>query len=161
MLCPLLSPFFTIQQAGAAIPAETFKAATFDLKAARKADNLAVREVPHSTSEAAGVRIREIRFASQRWDEQGVPSTIHIQAFVAVPSTAQDSHPLPAVISAHGLGSKADPRDVAELARNLHVVALSLSAPGSGDSEGEAPSPQDPRPIFRAEPDIRASWLYQ
>ena len=161
ILCPLLGSLLMIQQAIAAAPAEPFKAATFDLKAARKADNLAVHEVPGAMSEAAGVRVREIRFASQRWDEQGIPSTIHIQAFVAIPSTAQGSQPLPAVVSAHGLGSKADPRDIAELARNLHVVALSLSAPGSGASEGEAPSPQDPRPIFRADRDIRASWLYQ
>lgn len=151
----------SIQTAQAAASAEPFRAAQFDLKAARRADDLEVRDQSFSTSDNPAVRVREIRYASSSWDENGVKKTIHIQAFVAIPTALPSGQRLPAVVSAHGLGSRADARDIAELARNLNVVALSLSAPGSGDSEGEAPSPQDPRPIFRADRDIRASWLYQ
>jgi dienelactone hydrolase len=71
------------------------------------------------------------------------------------------------LISAHGLGGQADAQDTIELARKLSVVALSISAPGNGDSEGIGPSAEDPRPILAVrprlgqEPDIPVSWLYQ
>jgi len=43
----------------------------------------------------------------------------------------------------------------------LNVVALSISAPGNGTSEGAGATADDARPIFAAAHDIRASWLYQ
>ena len=147
--------------ASRSVAAELFRPATFDLGAARRVDDLDAIDLPGSARATPAVRIREIRFSSTSWSETGVKKTIRIQAFVAIPLHAGAAHSLPAVISAHGLGSKADPEDTAELARNLNVVALSLSAPGSGASEGEAPTPQDPKPIFRGARDIRASWLYQ
>lgn len=144
---------------------EPMRPATFDLKAARRADDLHVEVRATQIESAPSVHVKEIRFTSTSWDENGVAKPIRIQAFVAIPTSADPAKSpqikLPGLVSAHGLGSKADPRDIAELARNLNVVALSLSAPGSGDSEGEAPTPQDPRPIFRTEKDLRASWLYQ
>ncbi len=168
LLCLFLllgSLLFPTQNTQAAPFSEPMRPATFDLKAARRTDDLQVEVRSTQIESAPSVRVKEIRFSSTSWDENGVAKPIRIQAFVAIPVSAESKNPsqtkLPGLVSAHGLGSQADPRDIAELARNLNVVALSLSAPGSGESEGEAPTPQDPRPIFRTEKDLRASWLYQ
>jgi dienelactone hydrolase len=150
-----------IDSGSKAVAAQTFRAAAFDLKAARRTDDLEATDVAGSARVTGTARVREIRFLSNSWDESGAVKAIRIQAFVAIPSDPGPVHSLPAVISAHGLGSRADAGDAAELAQNLNVVALSISAPGSGDSEGEAPTPQDPGPIFRGASDIRANWLYQ
>ena len=161
----LLGSLANIQQLAAAPVSEPMRPATFDLKAVRRIDDLNVEERKTQIESPPSVHVKEIRFTSTSWDENGVAKPIRIQAFVAIPTSADPSKQpaikLPGLVSAHGLGSKADPRDIAELARNLNVVALSLSAPGSGESEGIAPTPQDPRPIFCADKDLRASWLYQ
>lgn len=140
--------------------AETFRPATFDQAAARRTSDLDASDqpAPLPASAATGVSLREVRFASTAWSEEGIAHRITIHGYLAIPSNGGR---LPAVISAHGLGGKADPSDALELARNLHVVAFALSAPGAGKSEGEGPTAEDPRPIFRAGRDIRASWVYQ
>ena len=152
------------------VGADKFRAASFDLTAARRSDTLDAKELPESRKTTEQVTLREVRFSSLSWDEAGIAKIIRIAAFLAVPKDSGPLHRLPAVIIAHGLGSQADPADTIEIARNLKVVALSISAPGNGASEGIGPTPQDSRSIFtigRAGPadrgviDIRSSWLYQ
>lgn len=133
--------------------------AVFDVGLARRKGDLASMEVPGSVRLESGVPLREVRYNSTVW-ESGKPQTIRIQAFVAVPPGRYPLRSKPAVIFAHGLGGQADPRTAAELCRNLDVVALSLSGPGLGQSEGRPVTPQDPQPLFAGEDDIRKNWLY-
>lgn len=141
----------------------TYRPASFDLDSARRRDDLAATEVPGSQRELDpgtdhAVRLTEFTFGSTAWDGGAHP--IRIRAVVAVPQRAAPAHSRPGIVFAHGLGGKADPQTAAELARNLDAVALSLSGPGLGGSEGTALVPEDPHALFAGAKDIRQSWLY-
>lgn len=133
-------------------------AARFDLPLARRASDLDAQDVPGSQSIVDGVSVREVRFTSYRWD--GEPAAIRIQAYVAVPPGSYPANSKPAVIYAHGLGGQADRSTVIELCRNLDVVAISLSGPGLGSSQGSALTPTEPGLLFTGHDDIRRNWLY-
>lgn len=132
--------------------------ARFDLDLARRSSDLDAADVPGSHSVEDGVHVREVRFSSRHW--AGEPSVIRIQAFVAVPPGQYPRHSKPAVIYAHGLGGQADRSTVIELCRNLDVVAVSLSGPGLGASQGSALTPTEPGLLFVGQDDIRRNWLY-
>lgn len=133
--------------------------ASFDVRSARVKDDLNAVEITGATRVENGVTIQEIRFTSLSWDS-GTAQPIRIQAFVAIPPGKYPPHSKPGVVFAHGLGDKGDPRAAAELSRNLDVVALALSGPGLGGSEGRALTPTDPSALFAGAQDIRKSWLY-
>ena len=84
----LIGLFAVLQTAQAAPYAEPLHPATFDLKAARRLDDLNVEELPIQIESPPSVRVKEIRFTSTRWDENGVARPIRIQAFVAIPCCA-------------------------------------------------------------------------
>lgn len=132
--------------------------ATFDLKLARRTADLDAVDVPGSARVVDGVKLREVRFSSRRWDSE--PAVIRIQAFVAVPPGSFPLHSKPAVVFAHGLGGQADVSTAVEICRNLDVVAIALSGPGMGGSEGRALLPTDPELLFVGQDDIRRNWLY-
>jgi dienelactone hydrolase len=132
--------------------------ASFDLTAARRVADLAVLEVPNSERIRDGVTLREISFISTTWDG-GTPRPIRIQAFIATPP-GEAKTPKPGVIFAHGLGSMADPQTAIEISRNIDVVALVLSGPGLGKSEGTPVTPENSRPLFSNGKDIHTSWMY-
>lgn len=132
--------------------------ASFDLQLARRITDLDAVDVPGSAQVIDGVKLREVRFSSRRWDAD--PAVIRIQAFVAVPPGSFPLHSKPAVVFAHGLGGQADVKTAIEMCRNLDVVALVLSGPGLGGSEGRALLPTDPEPLFIGHDDIRRNWLY-
>src|SRR5262249_49448494 len=135
----------------------TFAPAQFDLRAIREPSTLRAEEsAPRAQS---GVRLADVKFSSLAWDEHGVVQKIRIHALLAVPEPMTGVRP--AVVSAHGLGARAEPEEAIEIARGLDVVALAIDAPGCGSSEGDGPTAEDPGPIFRGAHDIRASWLYQ
>jgi len=138
----------------------SFAPARFDLTAARRLSDLDAEEIVGSARIIDGAPVREVRFDSTMWSPRGEPHPIRIQAFVALPPGPIEPHSKPAVVHAHGLGAAGDPEQAANLARNLDVVALSISAPGLGGSEGQGPTAEDPRPIFETIPDVRGSWLY-
>lgn len=132
--------------------------ASFDLIEARRASDLAAVEVPGSQRVKDGVTIREVGFTSTAWDF-GTPRAIRIQAFIATPPGDPQVR-RPGVIFAHGLGGKADPQTAIEISRNIDVVALVLSGPGLGGSEGTAVTSEDPNALFSDGKDIRTSWMY-
>ena len=133
-------------------------AARFDLDLARRTGDLDADDVAGSHAIEDGVHVREVRFSSRRWD--GEPATIRIQAYVAVPPGSYPRHSKPAVIYAHGLGGQADRSTAIELCRNLDVVAISLSGPGLGASQGSALTPTEPGLLLVGQDDIRRNWLY-
>jgi len=132
--------------------------AQFDMELARRKSDLDAEDLAGSARIEDGVHVREVKFSSRRWD--GEPSTIRIQAYVAVPPGQYPRHSKPAVIYAHGLGGQADRSTVIELCRNLDVVAVSLSGPGLGTSQGSALLPTEPGLLFVGHDDIRHNWLY-
>jgi dienelactone hydrolase len=129
--------------------------AQFDLQAARRPDLGAAfgprRDAGH------GISLEEVSFLSTQWTADGQARTIRLRGALARPVAPGRR---PAVIVVHGLGAKAEPDVVVEIARNLDVVALAFSAPGLGGSEGQAVTFEDPRPLFTTVPDVRGSWLY-
>jgi dienelactone hydrolase len=143
-----------------AAPAERFRPATFDLAAARDARDLDLAEVAASRRVTDGVTVREVRFTSRAWDARGRSRPIRIQGFLAVPPGVYPPRSKPVVITAPGLGAYATPEAAGEICRNLDVVALAVSAPGAGASEGEGVTPEDAGPLFATVPDVRGSWLY-
>jgi dienelactone hydrolase len=138
---------------------ERFHPARFDLEAARDPRDLEA-VVIGGGSVAQGITVREVRFASRAWDRWGRSRPIRLQAFLAVPPGAYPRHSKPIVITAHGLGGHATAEAASEICRNLDVVALAISAPGLGASEGEGVTAEDARPLFTTVPDVRGSWLY-
>jgi dienelactone hydrolase len=136
-----------------------FQPAVFDLAAARDVRDLAA-EVVVSAHLLAGVTLREVQFTSRAWDHHGRSRPVRIQGFLAVPPGTYPPHSKPVVITVPGLGAQATPEAAAEICRNLDVVALSISAPGQGASEGEGVTAEDARPLFATVPDVRGSWLY-
>lgn len=131
-----------------------FAPATFDLEAARRPDAVTFgprRDAGH------GITLEDVTFLSTEWTAQGVARPIRIRAVLARPTWAGKR---PAVLVAHGLGAKAEPDVTVDIARNLDVVALALSAPGMGGSEGQGVTFEDSRPLFATVPDVRGSWLY-
>lgn len=139
-----------------------YRPASFDLAAARRQSDLATTEAPSSRRTPDGMSLREVSFQSTFWDVKG-PHPIRIRALVATPPGSAPPHTRPGVIFAHGLGGQADASTALEIARNTGAVALSLSGPGMGGSEGRPVLPQDPSALFppnAPEPDIRTSWLY-
>src|SRR5262249_13790665 len=149
--------FLRCHQAAPAMASPVFSPATFDTKAIRDAHTLRVQE--GASRLQSGVRISELQFSSLAWDDHGRPHEIRIHAILGLPEHM--TGPRPAVLSAHGLGAHAEASEVIEIARGLDTIALAIDAPGCGGSEGDGPTAEDPRPIFRAAHDIRASWLYQ
>jgi dienelactone hydrolase len=137
-----------------------FRPVRFDLAAARDARDLAFADVPGTARVVDGVAVREIRYVSSEWDATGRRRPIRIQGYLAVPPGAYADHSRPAVILAHGLGWHGTAQEAVEVCRNIDVVALSISAPGLGGSEGAAARPDDTRPLFATVPDVRQSWLY-
>jgi dienelactone hydrolase len=135
--------------------ADRFSPAAFDLAAARSADLGAVfgprRDAGH------GISLEEVSFVSTGWKADGQARPIRIRGVLARP-VAPGRRPV--VLVAHGLGAKAEPDVAVEIARNLDVVALALSAPGLGGSEGDPVTFEDPRALFATVPDVRGSWLY-
>jgi dienelactone hydrolase len=140
--------------------AERFQPAVFDLDAARDPRDLEAAEVAASRHVTDGVTVREVRFTSRAWDAHGRSRPIRIQGFLAVPPGVYPPHTKPVVITAPGLGAHATPEAAGEICRNLDVVALAISAPGAGASEGEGVTPADARALFATVPDVRGSWLY-
>ncbi|HEY3354547.1 MAG TPA: acetylxylan esterase [Polyangia bacterium] len=138
-----------------------YRPARFDLTAARDARDIGLTEMPGTPRVVDGVAVREIRFTSSAWDARGRARPIRIQAYLAIPPGAYAPHTKPAVILAHGLGWHGTAQEAVEVCRNIDVVALSISAPGLGGSEGVGVTPDEPRPLFATVPDIRQSWLYQ
>jgi dienelactone hydrolase len=134
---------------------DRFSPATFDLSAARAPDTGvtfgARRDAGHN------IMLEELTFTSTQWNAEGAARPIRIRAVLARP---QIPGRRPLVVVAHGLGAKAEPDVAMEVARNLDVVALALSAPGLGGSEGQPVTFDDPRPLFATVPDVRGSWLY-
>jgi hypothetical protein len=141
--------------------AEPFGPAVFDLTAAARPDELHVEEVAGSARIDRGVKVRELRYSSTAWSDQGNARPARIQAFVAVPAEGEGGQRRAELVAPHGLAGRADVEDAVALTRALRVVTLVLSAPGSVGSEGDGPIAQEPRPIFLALPELRASWLYQ
>jgi cephalosporin-C deacetylase-like acetyl esterase len=137
-----------------------YRPARFDLAAARDPRDLGLEERPGTARVVDGVAVREIRYVSAMWDAAGRVRPIRIQGYLAIPPGAYPEHTKPAVIIAHGLGWHGDPQEAVEVCRNLDVVALAISAPGLGGSEGRGVTPEEPRPLFATVPDIRESWLY-
>jgi dipeptidyl aminopeptidase/acylaminoacyl peptidase len=139
---------------------QSFRPADCDLAAARDPGDLAVAEVPGGARTIDGVTVREIRFTSAEWDARGARHPTRLQAFLALPPGVRRPGTTPAVVTAHGLGAHATAEGAAEITRNLDVVALAVSAPGLGGSEGHGITPADSRPLFTTVPDPRRSWLY-
>jgi dienelactone hydrolase len=137
-----------------------FRPAAFDLEAARRADDLAATSAPVVKGVPPSVRAEAVTFAAREWQPGGAARTIRIHGFLAARSGAQAPRSLPGVVVAHGLGGEADLSVAVELARNVDVVALAISAPGLGGSEGRAVTFADPRPLFQGGADVRPSWLY-
>ena len=129
--------------------------ARFDLAAARQPDLEATFGARRDAGE--GVSLEEVWFRSTQWGAEGQPHPIRIRAFLARPLRPGKR---PAVVVVHGLGSSAVPETAVDIARNLDVVALAISAPGLGGSEGTPVKFEDPRPLFATVPDPRGSWLY-
>lgn len=134
---------------------ESFAPAAFDLAAARRPD-LAAAFSPRRDA-GHGISVEEVTFLSTQWRADGGARPIRLRAALARPMNPGRR---PAVIVAHGLGAKGEADVAVEIARNLDVVALALSAPGQGGSEGDAVTFEDPRPLFATVPDVRGSWLY-
>jgi dienelactone hydrolase len=155
MVCALA--FLRCHKAVPAAASPVFAAAKFDTRAIRDAHTLSVQEGAPRVQ--GGVRLSELQFSSLAWDDHGRPHEIRIHAILGLPEHVSGTRP--AVVVAHGLGAHAEASDVIEIARGLDAVALAIDAPGCGSSEGDGPTAEDPRPIFRAAKDIRASWLYQ
>ena len=126
-----------------------FRPVQFDLAAARDPRDLGLTEMPGTERVVDGVKVREIRYTSSTWDATGRTHPIRIQGFVAIPPGAYPAHTKPAVILAHGLGAHATPQEAVEVCRNIDVVALAISAPGLGASEGVGLTPEDSRPNIR------------
>jgi dienelactone hydrolase len=135
--------------------ADRFAPAAFDLAAARAPD-LDARFAPRQQASPT-VTLEEISFLSTQWQPDGSARPVRLHGALARPV-----HPgkRPAVLVAHGLGAQADASTAVDVARNLDVVALAISAPGVGGSEGQPVTFQDPRPMFATVPDVRGSWLY-
>jgi fermentation-respiration switch protein FrsA (DUF1100 family) len=132
--------------------------APFDLTAARRADDLGVSSVPARSPYPQSVGLQDVVFTSTEWGDDGRPHPIRIRGFLAerlAPSPGRAG-----VVVAHGLGAQADADVAVELARNLDVTALAISAPGQGGSEGRAVTFDDPRALFAGGAEVRASWLY-
>jgi dienelactone hydrolase len=134
--------------------------AVFDLAAARRADDLEVTTGPVSTPVAPRMRGLEVSYLSHQWDDAGRAVPIRIRGFLAARAALAPPRRVPAVIVAHGLGAKADLDVAVEVARNLDVVALAISAPGLGGSQGRPVTFQDAAPLFAGGGDVRQSWLY-
>ena len=143
---------------GAALSGCAYRPASFDLTAARRTADLAPLEVADSMKVRDGVTIREVSFMSTTWDG-GAPRPIRIQAFIATPPVESATRK-PGVIFAHGLGGMADPQTAIEISRNIDVVALVLSGPGLGKSEGTPVTPTNSRALFSDGKDIHTSWMY-
>lgn len=160
--CGLLALYLWVGVCGVLVSGCTYRPASFDLPEIRRQETLETVELRDRTRvRDGGVVLQEVRFTSLLWDSNG-PRPIKIHAFVAVPprSHPPEGKPKPAVIYAHGLGAQADASTAVELARNIDVVALSLSGPGLGESEGTPVTPENTRALFAGAEDIRRSWLY-
>jgi dienelactone hydrolase len=131
-------------------------AATFDLPAARRSDDLALVTAPVSRQLPPHIDAVEVSYLSTEW-AGGVPRPIRIRGYLARRSGGAR---VPAVIYAHGLGAGADLSVALDVARNLDVVALSISAPGLGGSEGRGVTFADASALFDDGQDVRRSWLY-
>jgi cephalosporin-C deacetylase-like acetyl esterase len=134
--------------------------AVFDLTAAQTED-LAVSRQPVTQRLPPGLAAFEVSYRSTEWGPGGKPHPIRLRGFLAERADlTAPARRVPAVIFAHGLGARADLDVALELARNLDVVALVISAPGLGGSEGRALTFQDASPLFDDGHDPRQSWLY-
>jgi dienelactone hydrolase len=127
----------------------------FDTTAARRGE-LSAASVP-TASPYDDTGAEQISFLSTEWQPDGSARSIRISGYLARPARPGRK---PAVIIAHGLGAQADLRTAADVARNLDVVALAISGPGLGASQGTAVTFDDPRRLFSTVPDVRGSWLY-
>jgi hypothetical protein len=134
------------------------RAATFDLYAARRTDDLNLKSSPVLSPYPESVATQEISYTSTEWDADGSPHPIRIRGFLAERLTP-GAHRA-GIVVAHGLGAHAELAVAVELARNLDVTALAISAPGQGGSEGRAVTFDDPRALFIGGAEVRASWLY-
>ena len=115
-------------------------------------------------------RIESIKFTSWEWSS-GEQVPIRIHAFVVSPR-APDSGPYPAVVLAHTLHSEADLEALLDFvmkyqypyldSKKLRLIAMYVSAPGAGSSEGHGAQPPDGNDcvIFNTVPDARGSWFY-
>jgi dienelactone hydrolase len=134
---------------------QAFSPAVFDVAGARRPDTAPTfgprRDAGH------GISLEEVTFASTEWSAGGSARPIRLRAVLARPAAPGRR---PAVLVAHGLGAAAEPATAVEVARNLDVVVLAISAPGLGGSEGVPVTFDDPRPLFATVPDVRGSWLY-
>jgi dienelactone hydrolase len=132
-----------------------FSAARFDLAAARRPDLQATFSGRHDVGN--GITLEDVSFVSTQWNNDGQSRVIRLKGLLARPSKPGRR---PAVLVAHGLGEQAQPDVTVDIARNLDVVALAVSGPGMGGSEGKPVTFQDPSPLFATAPDVRGSWLY-
>ncbi|MGB9561714.1 MAG: alpha/beta hydrolase family protein, partial [bacterium] len=114
--------------------------------------NLYVDTIWSSDTIISGINFR---LAEIRYNSYGDPGeTIRIQAFVAVP----EGENLPGIVIGHGKDDSGSILLALSFAFALRGVALSISAPGSGGSEGQG---SDFTNWIRTYPDPRCSWIYQ
>src|SRR3954447_21880340 len=130
--------------------------ATFDLTAARRSDDLGVVTTPVTRELPPRMEAAEVSYLSTEWPG-GVPRPIRIRGYLARRSGGGR---VPAVIYAHGLGAGADLSVALDVARNLDVIALSISARGLGGSEGRGVTFDDASALFDDGQDVRQSWVY-
>jgi dienelactone hydrolase len=148
-----------VPAARAARSAAVGPAAVFDLRAAKAAGDLEVVEEPVAKAPAEVVA-SSVRFMSTEWTAGG-PRPIRLHGFlVRTRAAVAAGDRQPAVILAHGLGAQAELGTAIDVARNLDVVALAVSAPGLGQSEGRAVTFDDARALYDPGADVRRSWLY-
>jgi len=99
-----------------------------------------------------GFRTAWVRFSSI-----GDPGdTIRIEGFLAMPNTGTITKP--GIVVTHGNGEQGNLLTAMGTAYALQSVALSISGPGCGGSEGQ---PSDFENWIRIEPSVAYSWIYQ
>ena len=97
------------------------------------------------------------RTAWLTFNSMGDPGdTIRIEAFLAIPSGDTDRKP--GVVITHGNGSSGNLLTALGTAATFQAVALSISGPGCGTSEGQT---SDYENWIRVEPNAEYSWIYQ
>lgn len=95
------------------------------------------------------------RVAEIRYNSVGDPGeVIRIQAFVA----AIDGENLPGIVVGHGNGGEGSLMVALSTAMVFQGIALSISGPGCGESEGQSSEISN---WARTYPDPRTSWIYQ
>jgi dienelactone hydrolase len=133
--------------------------ASFEVDVARDPRDLqvAVRPLPRPAREQ--VVAEQVTFASLEW-ASGLPRTIRLHGYLVRPVEQRPGERRPGVIVAHGLGGEADVDTAVSIAQGVDAVALVISAPGLGKSQGRAITFDDATALYDPGGDVRKSWLY-